>query len=56
MERYSEGLELKARLDAEANSIQCIVGHAYLPFGTAQQPGPEDYADGVDTLAFLLEL
>ncbi|MBK7086236.1 MAG: acyl-CoA reductase [Flavobacteriales bacterium] len=56
VERYSEGLELKARLDAEANSIQCIVGHAYLPFGTAQQPGPEDYADGVDTLAFLLEL
>jgi hypothetical protein len=27
-----------------------------LPFGQAQQPGLADYADGVDTIQFLLGL
>ncbi|HVZ26136.1 MAG TPA: hypothetical protein VG842_08785 [Sediminibacterium sp.] len=36
--------------------IQCIVGHGHLAFGQAQTPGLTDYADGVDTLAFLSEL
>jgi hypothetical protein len=36
--------------------IQCIVGKEYLPFGRAQQPGLSDYADGADTLQFLLSL
>lgn len=36
--------------------IQCVVGHGYIPFGKAQQPGLADYADGVDTLGFLREL
>ena len=34
--------------------IQCMVGHGYLPFGIAQSPGLEDYADGLDTLKFVL--
>ena len=34
-------------------SIQCVVGHDYISFGEAQQPGLIDYADGVDTMAFL---
>ncbi len=33
--------------------IQCIVGEG-IPFGNAQAPGLSDYADGVDTLQFLL--
>ncbi|KAI9434908.1 acyl-CoA reductase [Russula earlei] len=33
--------------------VQCIVGHGFLPFGKAQQPSLTDYADGVDTMAFL---
>lgn len=37
-------------------SIQCVVGHDYIPFGEAQKPGLEQYADGVDTLEFLLGL
>ncbi len=37
-------------------SIQCIVGHDYIPFGEAQKPSLGQYADGVDTLAFLLNL
>lgn len=36
--------------------LQCIAGHGYLPFGAAQQPGLTDYADGVDTMAFLQKL
>ncbi len=33
--------------------IQCLVGSGGLEFGTAQQPSISDYADGVDTMAFL---
>lgn len=36
--------------------VQCVVGHGGLPFGAAQQPLLEDYADGVDTLAFLAKI
>jgi hypothetical protein len=36
--------------------IQCIVGHGHTDFGQAQQPGLFDYADGVDTMGFLLGL
>jgi len=35
--------------------IQCIVG-LDIPFGMAQQPGLNDYADGIDTLNFLINL
>lgn len=38
------------------DDIQCIVGKKWLPFGKAQQPGLTDYADGVDTLQFLVSL
>lgn len=36
--------------------IQCVVGRGRTPFGRAQSPGLEDYADGVDTLSFLKAL
>lgn len=36
--------------------IQCIVGHDNIPFGMAQSPALTDYADGVDTMAFLMIL
>ncbi len=36
--------------------VQCIVGHGNVAFGQAQQPGLFDYADGVDTMQFLLTL
>lgn len=36
--------------------IQAIAGSRHLPFGEAQQPSLTDYADGVDTLQFLLGL
>lgn len=36
--------------------LQCFVGHGFTPFGTTQQPGLTDYADGIDTMAFLTGL
>jgi hypothetical protein len=38
------------------NDVQAIVGHGFVPFGKAQQPSLGDYADGVDTMQFLLGL
>ena len=42
---------LKIRTD-----LQCIIGHGFLDFGSAQSPSVTDYADGVDTLKFLTSL
>ncbi len=36
--------------------IQAIAGNDHIPFGDAQQPTLTDYADGVDTMQFLLAL
>ncbi len=36
--------------------IQCVVGKGGLSFGSLQQPNLSQYADGVDTLAFLSNL
>ena len=51
-EFYSEPGLLK--IDLEKNThLQCIVGKGFVPFGKAQYPSIDDYADGVDTLHFL---
>ena len=34
--------------------LQCLIGHGFTDFGKAQQPSLTDYADGVDTMRFLL--
>ena len=38
------------------NDLQCAVGHGYVPFGEAQLPSLNDYADGIDTMKFLTRL
>jgi len=57
-ERYNDPVGLPALLATHADRIQCVAGPAAggLPFGTSQQPRPWDYADGVDTMDFLLGL
>lgn len=52
---YKDEQAVAASLQTNAD-VQCIVGKKWLPFGQAQQPGLTDYADGVDTLQFLLSL
>lgn len=49
----------KATLTSQLRSnedIQAIIGHGFVPFGDAQKPALSDYADGVDTMAFLCGL
>lgn len=61
-EYYDSPEELRQILEARQEEIQCIVGNfselnlPLVPFGQAQQPALRDYADGVDTLAFLGKL
>ncbi|MEO6070544.1 MAG: acyl-CoA reductase [Chitinophagaceae bacterium] len=38
------------------DAVQCIIGRNNVPFGIAQYPCMTDFADGVDTLQFLLNL
>ena len=54
-EYYTNEAEVRAKL-LNNEAIQCVVGKNNIPFGEAQCPGICDYADGVDTLEFLLHL
>lgn len=54
-EYYKNAEAVRERLSGE-ETIQCIVGRGDVPFGEAQQPGICDFADGVDTVRFLLNL
>jgi hypothetical protein len=60
-EHYDKMEELIRKLETDFDLIQCVVGQTgkisgEVPFGKAQQPELWDYADGVDTMDFLLEL
>ncbi len=59
-EFYDNKNSLKNKLETDADLIQCIVGKGndlnYVPFGQTQKPQLNDYADGVDTFEFLVNL
>jgi len=61
-EYYDNLAQMDAEIEARAEEIQCVVAQdnllsaRTLPFGKAQQPELWDYADGVDTMQFLLAL
>lgn len=59
-EKYEDTNGLQQQIEASAEHIQCVVSGSgwpeAIPFGKAQTPQLWDYADGVDTLAFLLDL
>lgn len=54
--RYDNLDEISAFIASKKDEIQAIVGLNGIPFGTAQCPALHDYADGVDTMAFLTRL
>ncbi|MEX0288669.1 MAG: acyl-CoA reductase [Flavobacteriaceae bacterium] len=58
-EHYGSEEDLKKRLKKDADSLQCIVSQGLtrneVPFGQTQCPALTDYADGVDTVEFLLK-
>ena len=53
-EYFDNILELNKKLKYIDDEIQCRVGVGGIPFGTAQKPSLSDYADGVDTIQFLI--
>ena len=59
-ERYENLEEVQTRLQLEEEQIQCIVSNNLIKnsisFGQTQQPKLWDYADNVDTIAFLLKI
>ena len=61
-EFYKEGDNLVEHLKERTLEVQCVVSKKYLngiqtiSFGKAQQPALNDYADGVDTMQFLISL
>ncbi len=59
-EFYTNLADVKKILEKDKDKIQAIVSNEKIkrsiPFGTSQQPELWDYADGVDTMRFLLNL
>jgi hypothetical protein len=55
--RFDSPEQLDALLAQHRDQLQVLVGRGkgLVPFGQAQRPGPADYADQRDTLAFLAE-
>ena len=58
---YTDEDELMNYLAANEDKIQCVVSNLpviknYVQFGKSQQPELWDYADGVDTMSFLLSV
>ena len=58
-EYYEDTDALRARLEADQDQLQCIVADGFrmdeVAFGQTQFPALSDYADGVDTVEFLLK-
>ncbi len=63
-ERYNIQEELIKVMEEKKDRIQCIAGNILphssspkcIPFGNTQSPELQDYADGIDTMNFLLTL
>lgn len=55
LREYADIEEVKKWIETNAEHIQCVVSRTDIPFGRAQYPALMDYADGVDTMRFLLD-
>lgn len=53
---YKDEKAIENFLENNQAKIQCVVGQDYIGFGEGQKPRVDDYADGVDTLAFLQQV
>ncbi len=53
---YETKAQVSDYIDLHKEKIQVVVGRDYTPFGKAQSPDLNDYADGVDTMKWLAEL
>lgn len=59
-EHYDNPETLKTKLKTDADKIQCVVSDGFseneIAFGHTQNPQLWDYADGIDTVSFLLKI
>ncbi len=59
-EYYDSTEALKQKIELDKELIQCVVANNFseseVPFGKTQKPELYDYADNVDTIAFLLKI
>jgi hypothetical protein len=59
-EYYESENKLRKTLKEESNNIQCIVSKGFdkneVAFGNTQKPELWDYADGIDSISFLINL
>ena len=55
-QRYADQQQVDQYLSEHEEALQVIVGNSYTPFGKAQAPALNDYADGVDTMHWLSSL
>jgi hypothetical protein len=55
LREYLDIGEVSEWIEENAEHIQCVVSRTDIPFGRAQYPALTDYADGVDTMRFLLD-
>jgi hypothetical protein len=54
-EYYNSLKNVYQEIDSMKDKIQCIAGRGNTPLGKAQMPELWDYADGIDTIEFLLK-
>lgn len=54
-ELYNTQESIDQFINQHREEIQCVIGRDNIPFGKAQSPELWDYADGVDTMQFLLD-
>lgn len=54
-EFYADDDLLKRKIHELKDNLQCITGRKFTPFGQSQMPYLWDYADGIDTIDFLLK-
>lgn len=55
-EFYDSMNQVKSIIEEHKNEIQAVIGHGFIAFGNGQKPAVNDYADGVDTMEFLVSL
>lgn len=55
-QEYASVQDMEAYLKAHRAELQCVVGKNYIPLGCSQKPVISEFADGVDTLDFLVHL
>lgn len=55
-ERYTDEDKVRESLKEKEAEIQCIVSKKDIPFGNSQFPELWDFADGVDTMKFLMSV